>query len=64
MQPATTTTNPVPKLTASSETLGYLFGFIGVFIFSFSLPFTRVAVKELDPTFVGLGRAMIAAILP
>ncbi len=63
MQPATTTTNPVPKFTASSETLGYLFGFIGVFIFSFSLPFTRVAVKELDPTFVGLGRAMIAAVL-
>ena len=30
-------------------------GFLGVLAFSFSLPFTRVAVEELDATFVGLG---------
>ena len=59
---STTAQSSVSK-PASSETLGYLFGFLGVFIFSFSLPFTRVAVKELDPTFVGLGRALIAATL-
>ena len=31
--------------------------------FSFSLPATRVAVEELDATFVGLGRALVAAVL-
>ena len=31
--------------------------------FSFSLPATRLAVEDLDPTFVGLGRALVAALL-
>jgi drug/metabolite transporter (DMT)-like permease len=30
--------------------------------FSFSLPATRLAVADLDPTFVGLGRALVAAV--
>jgi drug/metabolite transporter (DMT)-like permease len=38
-----------------------LFGFIGVAAFSLTLPATRLAVVELDPTFVGLGRAIVAA---
>jgi drug/metabolite transporter (DMT)-like permease len=38
-------------------------GFLGVLAFSFTLPATRVAVEELDPTFVGIGREAIAAIL-
>ncbi len=64
MQPASSTPAPtISKPRFSTESLGYIFGFLGVFIFSFSLPFTRVAVKELDPTFVGLGRALIAATL-
>ena len=40
-----------------------MWGFLGVLAFSFSLPFTRVAVEELDATFVGLGRALVAAAL-
>jgi drug/metabolite transporter (DMT)-like permease len=40
-----------------------LFGFLGVLGFSFSLPATRLAVEDLDPTFVGLGRALVAAAL-
>jgi len=40
-----------------------LLGFIGVAIFSQTLPFTRMAVAELDPTFVALTRAVIAAML-
>jgi drug/metabolite transporter (DMT)-like permease len=40
-----------------------LLGFLGVLGFSFTLPATRVAVEELDPTFVGLGRAVVAALL-
>jgi drug/metabolite transporter (DMT)-like permease len=39
-----------------------LLGLIGVLGFSFTLPFTRVAVDGLDPAFVGLGRAAVAAL--
>ncbi|RZT41562.1 DMT family transporter [Cupriavidus agavae] len=42
---------------------GMLLGFVGVAIFSQTLPFTRMAVAELDPTFVALARAVIAAAL-
>jgi drug/metabolite transporter (DMT)-like permease len=38
-------------------------GFLGVLGFSFSLPATRLAVEGLDATFVGLGRAVVAATL-
>jgi drug/metabolite transporter (DMT)-like permease len=48
---------------AHQEALGLFFGFVGVLVFSFSLPLTRIAVRDLDPTFVGLGRALIAALL-
>ena len=36
---------------------------MGVLAFSFSLPATRLAVEDLDATFVGLGRALVAAAL-
>jgi drug/metabolite transporter (DMT)-like permease len=39
-----------------------LLGLLGVLGFSFTLPVTRVAVDGLDPVFVGLGRAAVAAI--
>ncbi len=48
---------------APPETAGLVYGFIGVAAFSLTLPATRVAVAELDPTFVGLGRAIVAAAL-
>jgi drug/metabolite transporter (DMT)-like permease len=38
-------------------------GLLGVLGFSFSLPATRLAVEDLDATFVGLGRALVAAAL-
>ena len=37
-------------------------GFLGVLAFSFTLPATRVAVEELDPTFVGIGREAVAVL--
>jgi drug/metabolite transporter (DMT)-like permease len=40
-----------------------LLGFIGVAIFSQTLPFTRMAVAELDASFVALARAVVAAVL-
>ena len=42
---------------------GLLLGLIAVALFSLTLPFTRLAVAELDPTFVALGRALVAAVL-
>lgn len=42
---------------------GALWGFLGVLTFSFTVPFTRVAVETLPPVFVGAGRAVVAALL-
>lgn len=42
---------------------GWVNGFIGVLIFSGSLPATRVAVMDLDPTFLTSVRAAIAGLL-
>jgi drug/metabolite transporter (DMT)-like permease len=42
---------------------GLVYGFLGVLGFSFTLPATRMAVASLDPIIVGLGRALIAALL-
>ncbi|TDL33703.1 DMT family transporter [Arthrobacter nitrophenolicus] len=40
---------------------GLWWGLLGVAAFSFTVPFTRVAVEGLDPLFIGSGRAVIAA---
>lgn len=45
------------------ETRGMLLGLAGVALFSLTLPFTRLAVAELDPAFVAFGRALGAAAL-
>jgi len=42
---------------------GLFWGFIGIASFSLTLPATRFAVAWLDPVFVGLGRAVVAAVL-
>src|SRR5690606_9589681 len=42
---------------------GWVNGFIGVLLFSGSLPATRVAVLGLDPIFVTVARASIAGLL-
>lgn len=44
-------------------TNGWINGFIGVAIFSGSLPATRVAVADFDPIFLTCARATIAALL-
>lgn len=51
------------SITPHSETVGLLYGLLGVIAFSGTLPATRIAVTNLDPTFVGLGRALVAALL-
>jgi drug/metabolite transporter (DMT)-like permease len=50
-----------PVLSASRAGLGW--GLLGVVAFSFTVPFTRVAVAGLSPLFVGSGRAVVAAVL-
>ncbi|MGG7604122.1 DMT family transporter [Massilia sp. BKSP1R2A-1] len=40
-----------------------LLGLLGVAMFSLTMPFTRIAVAELDPMFVTFGRALGAAML-
>jgi drug/metabolite transporter (DMT)-like permease len=41
----------------------HFWGFVGVLIFSFTLPATKLTVGFLDPLFVGIGRAGIAGAL-
>jgi drug/metabolite transporter (DMT)-like permease len=44
-----------------TELAGLVYGSIGILVFSLTLPATRIAVADLDPIFVGLGRAIVAA---
>lgn len=46
-----------------NTTRGWINGFIGVLIFSGSLPATRVAVLAFDPVFLTVARASIAGVL-
>lgn len=50
-------------MSRAHESRGLLLGAIGMTCFSFTLPMTRLAVAELDPLIVGLGRALVAAVL-
>ncbi len=47
----------------TQKTRGFIWGLIGILAFSFTIPATRVAAPELGGTFVGLGRAIVAALL-
>lgn len=42
--------------------VGAAWGFLGILAFSFTVPLTRIAVEEMDPYFVGAGRAVIAGL--
>jgi drug/metabolite transporter (DMT)-like permease len=52
-----------PSTPALEKTSGWINGFIGVVIFSGSLPATRLAVLEFDPVFLTVVRAAIAGVL-
>lgn len=51
------------KPTPAHRTRGLWLGVLAVVAFSGTLPATRLAVAYLDPVFVGLGRALVAAVL-
>jgi len=48
---------------ALNESRGILLGLLAVTVFSFTLPATRYVVQYFDPVFIGLGRAVVAAII-
>lgn len=48
---------------AEARTRGWVSGFLGVAIFSGSLPATRVAILGFDPLFLTAARAVIASVL-
>lgn len=48
---------------ATNNSRGWINGFIGVLIFSGSLPATRVAVLDFSPVFLTVARAAIAGVL-
>ena len=53
----------MPPSTRSGDDLhGLLLGGLGVAVFSLTLPMTRLAVVDLDPVWIGLARALLAAI--
>jgi len=54
------TVEAVTPTSSQNEVRGLIYGLIGVAIFGLTLPLTRIAVAELDPLFVSLGRAVLA----
>ncbi len=61
---------PAPEVLAAEShasqrevSRGMALGFLGVLAFSLTLPMTRLAVAEIDPVWLALGRAEIAAAL-
>lgn len=54
--------HPAPYV-GSEPRAGIGWGLLGVLAFSFTVPFTRVAVDGLSPLFIGAGRAVVAAVL-
>jgi len=61
--PKTPRPRPAITPTARDRRVGLAWGLVGVAAFSVTLPATRAAVAHLDPVFVGLGRAVVAAVL-
>ena len=47
----------------SRQGRGWLHGFIGMLIFSGSMPATRLAVADFEPVFLTLARASLAGLL-
>lgn len=59
---AVSNATPFGRITQAAAP-GLLLGALGVVVFSFSLPATKLAVADLDPWLVAFGRAAVAAAL-
>ena len=47
----------------NKETKGMLIGFIGILIFSLTLPVSKIAVLSFNPYFIAFGRASLAGLV-
>jgi drug/metabolite transporter (DMT)-like permease len=56
-------TNSISYKATESNSSGWINGFLGVLIFSGSLPATKLAIVDLSPLFVTVARATIAGLL-
>ncbi|WP_354146956.1 DMT family transporter [Arthrobacter sp. 754] len=63
MKPNSSATLPVSPVILPRTVTGIWWGLLGVAAFSFTVPFTRLAVSGLSPLFIGSGRAVVAAVL-
>jgi drug/metabolite transporter (DMT)-like permease len=63
MKDNSSATQEIKQPLSSRPAAGLWWGFVGVAAFSFTLPFTRVAVTGLSPLFIGSGRAVVATVL-
>ncbi|MBP0596715.1 DMT family transporter [Herbaspirillum sp. LeCh32-8] len=61
-QPKSGSGQVVAGKSPGNESKGMWLGLIGVAVFSLTLPFTRIAVAELNPAFVAFGRAVVAGL--
>jgi len=51
------------KALVNKETKGMLIGFIGILIFSLTLPVSKIAVLSFNPYFIAFGRATLAGLV-
>ncbi|WP_052309691.1 MULTISPECIES: DMT family transporter [unclassified Arthrobacter] len=51
------------RVILTGQPSGLWWGILGVAAFSFTVPFTKVAVAGMSPLFIGSGRAVVAAVL-
>ncbi|MEK0157115.1 DMT family transporter [Arthrobacter oryzae] len=56
-------TAPVRPVILNQQSSGLGWGLLGVAAFSFTVPFTKIAVAGMSPLFIGSGRAVAAAVL-
>ena len=50
-------------MTVNKESKGMLIGFVGILIFSLTLPVSKIAVLSFDPYFIAFGRACLAGLV-
>ena len=53
----------IQRAIVNKETKGMLIGFIGILIFSLTLPVSKIAVLSFDPYFIAFGRATLAGLV-
>ncbi|HJV99930.1 MAG TPA: DMT family transporter, partial [Arthrobacter sp.] len=63
MKDNSSATLPARQVLSPRPSSGLWLGLVGVAAFSFTVPFTKVAVAGLSPLFIGSGRAVVAAAL-